>query len=52
LSRNTNNQNQVLIAKDIENGLDKRMANREAHLAFIKAQPAGRVLLGGPLLQR
>lgn len=39
----------VLVCHDKPNSLDLRMANREAHLAYARANLA-KVKLGGPLL--
>ena len=39
----------VLVCHDKPNSLDLRMATREAHLAYARAQ-SGKVKLGGPIL--
>lgn len=38
----------ALICKDKPGALDLRLANREAHLAYVR--DTGRVVFGGPLL--
>ena len=40
----------MLACFDKPNSLDLRMAAREAHLAYVAAQPAGLVKLAGPML--
>jgi len=44
-------QHFVVFGMDKKGSLELRMQNREAHLAFIRGQPAGRVQLGGPFLR-
>ena len=39
----------VALSKDRANGLETRLANRPAHLDFLKAHP-DRIKIGGPLL--
>jgi hypothetical protein len=40
----------VAICLDIEDGLERRMSAREAHLAFVRTMPPGFIKLAGPFL--
>ena len=40
----------VIICIDKPNSLDTRMATRDAHLAYAKANEHARICVGGPLL--
>jgi hypothetical protein len=40
----------VAICLDIEDGLERRMAAREAHLAYARTLPPGFIKLAGPFL--
>lgn len=43
--------NYILTAYDVENGLDKRLAAREAHFEYMhKLSEEGKVILGGAML--
>jgi uncharacterized protein len=40
----------VAICPDVENGLARRMAVREQHLAYVRSLPADFIKLAGPFL--
>jgi len=40
----------VAICLDIDDGLERRMSAREAHLAYVRTMPPGFIKLAGPFL--
>jgi len=40
----------TIICLDKRNGLERRMSVREAHMAYVRAQPPGFIKLAGPFL--
>jgi hypothetical protein len=40
----------VAVCLDIEDGLERRMSAREAHLAYVRTMPPGFIKLAGPFL--
>jgi uncharacterized protein YciI len=42
----------VAICLDVENGLARRMAVREQHLAYVRTLPPGFIRLAGPFLSQ
>jgi uncharacterized protein YciI len=40
----------VAIGLDIKDGLERRMAVREAHMAYVRSRPEGFIKMAGPFL--